>query len=135
MQAKFSPDGQWVAYASDESGRYEVYARSFSGTAGKFQISNNRGSQPRWRGDGKELYYLSPEGKMMAVTVKTTADTLERETPRLLFEARWLSGATTNTYLYDVTADGQRFLAIARADADNTQPLTLITNWQAGLKR
>ena len=133
-QGQFSPDGRWVAYSSDESGRYEIYVRSFGGTPAKFQISQNGGMQPRWRGDGKELYYLSPDGKMMAVSVKETAEAVERGTPQVLFEDRSLSGATGAAFFYDVTRDGQRFLIVATAEG-NSQPLTLVTNWQAGLKK
>jgi Tol biopolymer transport system component len=82
-QGQFSPDGLWVAYSSDASARYEVYVRSFAGPPSQFQISANGGGQPRWRGNGKELYYVSPDGKMIAVTVKAGADSFEREAPRV----------------------------------------------------
>ena len=91
MLGQFSPDGRWVAYISDESGRNEVYVRSFPAGSGKFQISNNGGTQPRWRDDGKEIYYLAPDGKLMAATVKFTAETFEKETLKVLFEAHWLA--------------------------------------------
>ncbi|MEO7145578.1 MAG: protein kinase [Bryobacteraceae bacterium] len=135
-QGQFSPDGRWVAYISDESNRYEVYVRSFNGPPGKFQISSGGGTEPRWRGDGKELYYVSSDGKMMAAAVKATADGFERETPRVLFEARALSGGGGNFfYHYDVARDGQRFLIVAPTEESTAQPLTLVTNWQAGLKK
>jgi Tol biopolymer transport system component len=137
-QGQFSPDGRWVAYSSDESGRYEIYVRSFHGAAGKFQISNDGGAQPRWRGDGKELYYVAPDAKMMAVAVKTTGDSLERDIPKVLFQAHGLAGATGSGpqgFFYDVTRDGQRFLLIDRAEAESTETLTLVTNWQSGWKK
>jgi hypothetical protein len=116
-----------------------VYVRSFMGAPGKFQISNNGGWQPRWRGDGRELYYLAPEGKMMAATVKSTAGGFERETPKPLFETHRLASSFLSTtgigYTYDVTHDGQRFLGVVLAEGNNTQPLTLVTNWPAGLKK
>jgi Tol biopolymer transport system component len=133
-QGQFSPDGQWVAYSSDESSRYEVYVRSFGGNS-KFQISANGGGQPRWSGDGKEFYYIS-EGKMMVVPVKEDAATFERGSSRVFFESRTLVGAIGSGpqgYVYDVSRDGSRFLVIDRAD-QNDQPLTLITNWYAGLR-
>jgi Tol biopolymer transport system component len=134
-QGQFSPDGHWVAYISDESGRNEVYVRSFTGISGKFQVSQNGGVQPRWRGDGKELFYLAPDGKMMVVTVKAAAETFARETPRVLFDARSFGAASMSIYSYDVTRDGQRFLGISVPEGDTTQPLTLITNWQARLRK
>jgi len=134
-QPQFSPDGRRVAYTSDESGHYEVYVRSFTGSA-RFQVSAGGGGQPRWRGDGKELYYLTVQGKMMVVAVKGAGDNFEYETPKALFEARALAGAPGSGpqgYFYDVTRDGQRFLAIEHGDTEET--LTLVTNWQSRLKK
>jgi serine/threonine protein kinase len=134
-QGQFSPDGRWVAYSSEESGRYEVYVRSFAGS-NKFMVSANGGGQPRWRGDGKELYYATAEGKMMAVAVKSTADSFEYETPKALFESRALAGASGSGpqgYLYDVTRDGHRFLVIQHGDSG--EPLTLVMNWPTRLKK
>jgi len=135
-QGQFSPDGRWVAYSSDESSRYEVYVRSFAGNS-KFQISANGGGQPRWHGDGKELYYIS-DGKMMVVPIKEDADTFEGGSSRILFEARALVGAIGSGpqgYVYDVTRDGRRFLVVDRADQGGDQPLTLITNWQSRIRK
>ena len=136
-QGQFSPDGHWVAYSSDESSRYEVYVRSFTGNS-RFQISANGGGQARWRGDGKELYYIS-EGKLMVVPIKEDAATFLRGNPRVLFEARALMGAIGSGpqgYVYDVTREGNRFLVIDRGDnGAEIQPLTLITNWQAGVRK
>jgi Tol biopolymer transport system component/predicted Ser/Thr protein kinase len=137
-QGQFSPDGRWIAYSSDESGRYEIYVRSFHGAAGKFQISNDGGAQPRWRGDGKELYYVAPDAKMMAVAVKTTGDSLEHDIPKVLFQSHGLAGATGSGpqgFFYDVTRDGQRFLLIDRPEGESTETLTLVTNWQSGWKK
>ena len=125
-----------MAYSSDATGHYEIYVRSFTGAA-QFQVSNGGGAQARWRGDGKELYYARPDGKMMAVNVETGAESFQYDAPRVLFEARALlgvSGTGPQGYLYDVTRDGQRFLVIERGDA-GAQPLTLVTNWQAGLRK
>jgi Tol biopolymer transport system component len=135
-QPQFSPiDGRWVAYTSDESGHHEVYVRSFTGPA-RFQVSSGGGGQPRWRRDGKELFYLTPEGKMMAIAVRASVDSFEYESPKALFEARALAGASGSGpqgYSYDVTRDGQRFLAIEHGDTE--EPLSLVTNWQARLKK
>jgi Tol biopolymer transport system component len=133
-QPQFSPDGRWISYSSDESGRYEVYVTSFKGAPGKFQISSGGGTQSRWRGDGKELFYISSGGRMMAVPVQLMGESFERETPRQLFEARWLVGLSTN-YTYDVTRDGKRFIAIQPAEGETSEPLTLIANWPAALRK
>jgi hypothetical protein len=120
-QGQFSPNGRWVAYSSDESGRYAIYVRSFSGPS-KFQISADGGAQARWRGDGKELYYIAPGGKMMAVAVNPAADSLQPEAPRILFETRALAtavGSGPQGYPYDVTRDGQRFLILDRGRRDS----------------
>ncbi|MDQ6700798.1 MAG: hypothetical protein M3Z36_11520, partial [Acidobacteriota bacterium] len=135
-QGQFSPDVRWVAYSSDASGRYEIYVRSFTGTA-QFLVSNDGGAQPRWRGDGKELYYIGPDGKMMAVNAEGGGETFTYDTPRLLFEIRALIGAGGSTpegYRYDVTRDGQRFVVLEKGDA-GAQPFILVTNWQAGLRK
>ncbi len=135
-QGQFSPDGRWVAYSSDASGRYEIYVRSFTGTA-QFQVSNGGGAQARWRGDGKEIYYATSDGKMMAASVEAGGETFQAEAPRVLFEARALlgvSGSGPQGYIYDVTRDGQRFLVIDRGDGGG-RSLTLVTNWQAGLTK
>jgi len=129
---QFSPDGKWIAYQSYESsGRFEVYIRPFPSSAGKWQISNRGGRIPRWRADGKELYYLSPDFKMMAVTIRASAAGVEADTPRELFAARVVGGDGP----YDVTADGQRFLLAEQSEAQGgVAPLTVVLNWQAGLK-
>src|SRR4029450_6882696 len=104
-----SPDGRWIAFNTLESGRWEVYIAAFPGFTEKRQVSNNGGGQARWRADGKEPYYLSLDGKMMAVEVRT-GSSLDTSVPRQLFETR----VRTNPYndVYGVTADGQRFLVI-----------------------
>ena len=130
---QFSPDGKWVAYTSDESGRNEVYVLSFPGAAGKVQISSGGGANTRWRGDGRELYYVSADEKLMAVSVKSAAGVFERETPRILFETRGLQTFILGP-VYDAAPDGRHFLGIA-ADTDAAQPLTLLTNWQSALSQ
>jgi serine/threonine protein kinase len=127
---QFSPDGKWVAYHSTESGRIEVYIRAFPSSSGKWQISNRGGAIPRWRADGKELFYVSPDFKMMAVTIRVSAASVEADTPRELFAAL-VAGLTSP---YDVAADGQRFLLSERPEAQSGAPLTVVVNWQAGLK-
>jgi Tol biopolymer transport system component len=125
-QSRFSPDGRWIAYASEESGTYEVYVRSFPGPGGKWQVSAAGGGQPRWRRDGKELYYLSADNKVMAVPVRLDP-TFQGGSPAALFSVR---GGT----VYDVSADGQRFLVNSDVTEQVAPPLTLITDWTALLK-
>jgi Tol biopolymer transport system component len=135
-QAHFSPDGHWVAYTSDESGQSEVYVRPFSinstGTpveaSGKWQISNG-GMYPAWRRDGRELYYRSRDGGLMAVAIATTP-TFRAGTPQplgTLLRGSWRDIA------WDSTADGRRFLA--PAGKSGSEPYTVVLNWQAGLKK
>src|SRR5262249_12637138 len=98
----FSPDGRWVAYSSNESGRYEVYVQAFPGPGGKWQVSTTGGVSPVWRRDGKELYYLSVDQKLMSVSVKT-GEAFETEAPKVLFPMHVRNDPSR---LYDVSADG-----------------------------
>jgi hypothetical protein len=134
VRGQFSPDGKWFAYVSNESGRYEVYIRAFPSSAGKWQVSNQGGTFARWRGDGKELFYISSNNKMTAAGVRTSATSIETDTPRELFP---VSAPGPLGYPYDVTADGQRFLVLDAAGTaqGSAAPLTVVTNWQAGLQK
>jgi len=130
-QGQFSPDGKWMAYVSDESGGPQIYVQSFPMLSGKFQISSDGGTQPRWRRDGKELFYLAPDRKMMAVTVRTGA-TFEAGTPQTLFETT-LDVAFLGPN-YAVAADGQRFLLNTPVESASA-PMTIVLNWPALLKK
>jgi Tol biopolymer transport system component len=136
--AQFSPDGRWIAYTSMESGSFQVFVqRSNAGgdqqvAGGKWQVSTAGGSQPRWRRDGKELFYLASDRKLMAVPVKT-GESFEAGLPKSLFQTR-ISVATLY-YGYDVTADGQRFLVNNLAEEAQVQSITVVLNWTAGLRR
>jgi Tol biopolymer transport system component len=130
-QGQFSPDGRWMAYVSDESGSLQIYVQSFPELTGKWQISTDGGSQPRWRRDGKELFYVSPDRKLMAVIVKSGA-TFEAEGSRALFETTL--PAVANRQTYSVSADGQRFLLNAPLETES-QPMTIVLNWTGLLKR
>ena len=131
---QFSPDGKWIAYASNETGRYEVYVRSFPSSGGKWQMSTGGGSRPRWCKDGKELCYLAPNRKLMAVDVKTASAVLEAGQPKELFQT---SAADLPEWMgvYDVTADGKRFLIISAQQESTASPITVVQNWTAGLKK
>jgi eukaryotic-like serine/threonine-protein kinase len=137
----FSPDGHWVAYVSDESGRYEIYVRTFSpnstaevsDTGGKWLISTNGGNQPRWGGDGKELYYLAPDRKLMAVEIATNP-VFRAGAPKALFQTP-PSGTSTIESSWDLTPDGKRFLFAVPTEQTVQAPFTVVLNWQAGLKK
>ncbi len=127
----FSPDGRWVAYQSDESGRFEVYVQSFPPGAGKFQVSAGGGTGPRWRADGRELYFRSNDS-LMAVTMQTSPR-FAAGVPQELFGSRGASGVPARSY--DVTPDGRRFLVAIPSTSERDVPsVTVIVNWQAGLK-
>ncbi|MGH9785508.1 MAG: TolB family protein, partial [Terriglobia bacterium] len=130
-QAQFSPDGKYVAYASDESGRYEIYVRPFPSGAGKLRISNAGGQWPRWRRDGGELFYLSPDRKLMAVAMKTSSSGIQPGAPQLLFGADFFSAVTGfNLFSYAVAENGKRFLARVSAGDTAPAPLTVLDNWK-----
>jgi eukaryotic-like serine/threonine-protein kinase len=135
MNGKFSPDGNWVAYTSNESGKWEVYVTSFPAANGKWQISTNGGTQPRWRADGKELYFMDPEAKIMAVPV-ATGTSFEQGAPTALFQTDPKEiVASSERYVYDVTRDGQRFLVNTKVKSADTQPMLVILNWYQGLAK
>jgi Tol biopolymer transport system component len=132
---QFSPDGKWVAYASNESSKWEIYVTSFPEAHGKWQVSSAGGTQPRWRGDGKELFYLAADGKMMAVPVTPGAN-FDAGTPVTLFQANARElVATSERVTYDVTKDGQRFLINTQVKNEDRQPMSVVLNWAADLKR
>jgi Tol biopolymer transport system component len=128
---QFSPDGRWIAYASNVSGRPEIYVSPFPWTGAKWQVSTSGGDVPRWRHDGKELFFL-PEGEnqFMSADVNGTGSSFEVGTVHQLFRAN-VSGFG---WLYDVSRDGQRFIVVT-AGEESSQPLTLVQNWTAELKR
>ncbi len=131
--AQLSPDGRWLAYASDESGKFEVYVQRFPAGGGKRQISAGGGIGPHWRRDGKELYYYTNDGKLMALLVRS-GESFEMGAAVALFEFR--SGSISPAVApYTVTGDGQRFLVNAIVDAEPRAPLTVVVNWAAGAKK
>ena len=133
MYGRFSPDGHWITYVSNESGKREVYVRAFPSAGGKWQISNGGGGQPHWRRDGKELFYLTPDKKLMTVEVNGSSGTFEAGIPRALFDLR--INSINGFSDYDVTADGQRFLVNTLVEQNARSPVTVVMNWTADLKR
>jgi len=132
-RAQFSPNGKWVAYASNETGKWEIYVTSFPVAHGKWQVSSGGGEQPRWRADGKELFFLSANSTMMAAPV--TAETnFDSGTPIALFQATPRQpNSSRDQFVYDVSKDGQRFLILTRVEQPGTPPMTVVLNWTAKL--
>jgi len=128
LQGQFSPDGRWIAYSSNASALEQVYVQGFPKPGGKFQVSTTGGIRPRWRRDGKELFYMTPDRKLMAVEVKATAATFEPGRPRELFQTRAVTASPVFS-VYDVSADGQRFLINTALEAEGPAPMTVVVNW------
>jgi Tol biopolymer transport system component len=130
-EAVFSPDGRWVAYRSNESGRDEIYVKPFPGPAGRWQVSTGGGTRPKWRRDGKELFYMGDDDKIMSAEIRMKGTAIEVGTVKPLFQAR----AQRPGSLYDATADGQRFLVNTSVVEQASSPVTLVVNWPAGVKK
>ena len=126
----FSPDGKWVAYCSMESGEYKVYVVPFPGPGGKWQISPGPGCSPHWRRDGRELFYLGLDNKLMAAEVKVSGSSFEVGSVQALFDARTYS----NLGSYDAAADGQRFVLVQTPDQP-TAAIALVLNGLAEKKK
>ncbi len=127
---QFSPDGKWIAYQSDESGRAQIYVAQFPGPGGKWQVSSTGGTQPKWSRDGKELYYLGPTQDLMAVSIRENGTILQPGNPTLLFN---VPVRNIPIGAYDVDAKG-RFV-VATGTEESSQPLTLVQNWTEALKK
>jgi Tol biopolymer transport system component len=129
-EPNFSPDGKWLAYCSNESGEYKVYVVPFPGPGGKWQVSPGGGCNPRWRRDGKEIFYFSQDNKVMSADLKTGGSTFEVGATHTFFGTRpyGIFGR------YDVTADGQRFIVPYQA-GQPTATITLVVNWDVELKK
>ena len=128
---QFSPDGRWVAYQSNESGRFEIYVRPFPGPGGQWTVSTSGGVYPRWSPDGKELYYLAPGGTLMAASVAVKGATLEAGTPWR--SSRPASSAAGRSLVgarqqYDVAPDGRFLINVETGSA--IPPITLLLNWK-----
>ena len=143
MYGRFSPDGRWIAYHSDESGRNEIYVRPFDASStvgsssagsapvtGKWMVSKDGGTTAVWRGDGKELFYLSLDGTAMAVDVNTSG-AFQAGVPKALFKV------PAGELFWDVSSDGKRFLMTVPSGTTASAPdkFTVVLNWQAALKK
>ena len=129
--AVFSPDGRWIAYQSNESGRDEVYVTPFPGPGRKWQISTAGGIQPVWRRDGEELFYIAPDSKLISAEVRPGETTFETGQVKPLFDLTRRAGGTP----YDVAPGGERFLVIKYVMSDASSALTLVINWTADLNK
>jgi Tol biopolymer transport system component len=126
--ARLSPNGQWLAYTSDESKRVQVYVQTFPEHSGKWQISTSGGTFPAWSRDGHELYFIGADRKLMAVEVKGEGKSFQASVPKPLFEVAALAQ-------FDVSKDGRFLIQVPVEQAPTNVPLTVVLNWQAGLKK
>ncbi len=128
----FSPDGKWIAYSSQESGRREIFISSFPGANSKWQVSANGGAAPRWRADGKELFYISEDNKLMTVEIQEKGSSLEIGNTQTLFS---VNASSSLLLPYDVTSDGKKFVIVVPVSGSGGEPITLVTNWVAAVKK
>jgi len=129
VQGQISPDGNFVAYSSDESGRFEIYVQRYPASSDKWSISSGSGAQPLWRADGKELFFITEDQKFMCVETKM-GSSFEASVPRELFQTAMPLGSGYN---YAVTSDGQRFLIRSPLETGEVSPMTIVLNWSAKL--
>jgi Tol biopolymer transport system component len=135
-EGQISADGKWIAYTSDETGVPEVYVQPFPATGAKWQVSVAGGSDPHWRLDGRELFYVAGDGTLMAIPVTGTASTFEAGAAQALFQTRRpVARGPLIFTAYAPSADGQRFLVNRLAADVPPLPITVVLNWAAGLKR
>ncbi|HKF40568.1 MAG TPA: hypothetical protein VKB21_05750, partial [Candidatus Acidoferrum sp.] len=133
---EISPDGKWVAYASNESGDWEVYVTTFPGAAGKWQVSRGGGAEPRWRADGKEIFYIGPKSTITAAPVSTAEGTFASGNPVPLFQTQLRAPvSSSDLFTYDVTKDGQRFLVNRYTRPPNVTPVRIVLNSTASLQK
>ena len=128
----FSPDGKYVAYSSNDSGRREVYVQEFPEPQNKVQVSAAGGTEPFWRADGREMFYRTADGHVIAVPV-STSNGFTAGAPQALFQMRF-STLVTRAH-FRPTPDGQRFLVLAALGRDTVQPTSVVLNWSFALKR
>jgi eukaryotic-like serine/threonine-protein kinase len=135
LSAHYSPDGKWVAYASNETGKLEVYLRSFPSNTVKLQISNGGGATPQWDGSGSALYFIDGTGKMTMVRITYTGTSIHAGSPVPLFQTTFSSPNASPGHIFDVSRDGKRIImSDERFREGSPQPLDLILHWTEGLK-
>jgi Tol biopolymer transport system component len=126
---RFSPDGRWIAYASNETGQSEIYIRPYPGPGSPIKVSTAGGTAPCWRRDGREMFYVSNDNKMMSIDIQSSASSFESGTVRELFPRTPIMEA------YDVFPDGKRFLINRVIEPSVTDPVTIVVNWMQKLKK
>jgi Tol biopolymer transport system component len=131
-ETQLSPDGRWVAYVSNESGRDEIYVEAFRREGDRVRVSTEGGGQPKWRGDGKELFYTTLDNRLAAVEVQAAGDQLDVSLPTELFEIQGLQGTGFDDY--SPSADGQRFLVKQPVEEGRAPRLQIVTNWTSLLE-
>jgi Tol biopolymer transport system component len=137
-QGQFSPDSRWAVYRSNESGQNQIYVRPFPPAAGggQWMVSKDGGVQPRWSRDGKEIFFIAPDNKLMVVDVSTAENTLKSGIPQALFDTQIYGGfAISGPMRWDVSPDGKRFLVISSVSAGTSSPVTVILNWPELLRK
>jgi len=134
-QAQFSPDGRWIAYTSNESGQYEVYVAPFPGPGNSFRVSPAGGSWPKWRRDGSEIFFLATGNTLTSATVTSDGADFVVSDIRPLFAVRPRPQVRLDAFLYEVSADGQRFLVNSFVEETASTAITLMVNWTAALHR
>jgi Tol biopolymer transport system component len=132
---QFSPNGRWIAYSSGTLRELEVYVSPFPGPGEALRVSTNGGAWPRWRRDGREIYYIAPDNTFTAVPVTATGSGLTFGASRALFKVRPRPFARLDAYPYDVSADGGRFLINTFVEEATAGAITLVVNWPEGLKK
>jgi Tol biopolymer transport system component len=135
---RFSPDAQWVAYASNESGRFEIYIQSAASNEARWQISTAGGTEPVWRRNGNELFYLAPDGKLMGVEVRSRDGRLDFSVPKALFDSGVRTSLSTtfpSVGLFNVAPDGEHFLLNSEVSGKPPANVTMVLNWAATLRR
>ena len=132
--ARFSPDGKWVAYWSFESGNPEIYVQPFPPTGGKWQVSVDGGTSVEWGKDGKELFFVTPDNRLMSVAVESGTQ-FKAGVPKLLFQVPGLKNSTGAPSRFSVTRDGKRFLFVTSDTTTAGSPITVLLNWTSALKK
>lgn len=138
LNGQFSPDARWIAYQSNESGRFEIYVQPFPGPGAKVTVSTTGGVQPRWHPEGRELFYVAPDGTLMAASIQVAGSALSVGAPAPLFQSRIPRGSYMDIMRiqYALSRDGRRFLVNTSAqDAAAPSPITIVTNWTRLLKK
>ena len=133
--ARFSPNGRWIAFSSNDSGKAEIYAVPFPLTSGKWQVSSGGGEEPVWAHDGKELFFVAPDGKLMSSAV-TATDHFEAATPVALFQThRRQTISSQDVFSYDVSKDGKQFLLPDKGEKTEAAPLSVYLNWASEMEK